>query len=51
MTDETIPDWIDLVIWGHEHESIPYLTNCEQTGVRFLQAGSTVATSLIEAEA
>ena len=23
IMEEVIPGWIDLVIWGHEHESIP----------------------------
>ena len=50
ITDESIPDWFDLVIWGHEHECEPQLRTCETTGVRILQPGSTVATSLVEAE-
>jgi len=45
------PKWIDLVVWGHEHESVPNITECEENGVYFLQPGSTVATSLIEDEA
>ena len=50
ITDDRLPEWLSLVVWGHEHESIPYLRTCEDTGVDFLQPGSTVYTSLIEAE-
>jgi len=45
------PSWLDLVIWGHEHECIGEVRECEENSVYFLQPGSTVATSLIEAEA
>lgn len=50
ITDERLPAWLNLVVWGHEHESIPYLKTCEHTGVDILQPGSTVYTSMIEAE-
>jgi len=50
ILEEVIPGWIDLVIWGHEHESIPEIKACEATQVYFLQPGSTTYTSLIEAE-
>ena len=50
ITDEFFPSWIDLIIWGHEHESIPQAVKVEETGVYILQPGSTVATSLIKAE-
>ncbi len=46
-----IPKFFDLVVWGHEHESFPNIRTCAETGVSFVQPGSTVATSLIEAEA
>lgn len=46
-----LPDFIDLVIWGHEHECrIDPITN-PQHGFQVLQPGSSVATSLSEAEA
>ena len=51
ITDERIPEWFDIAIWGHEHESHDYVEECSQNGVFILQPGSTVATSLIEAEA
>ena len=31
-----VPSWFNLCIWGHEHESIPGLETCEETGVDFL---------------
>ena len=43
-----LPDWIDLIIWCHEHESIPKFT--VEEGKRVYQPGSTVATSLTEGE-
>ena len=44
-----IPGWMDLVIWGHEHEC---LINPHHTphGFFLVQPGSTVATSLVEGE-
>lgn len=50
MTDDTIPQWIDLVIWGHEHECFISPRKVESTGVYILQPGSTVSTSLVEGE-
>ncbi len=50
VLETRVPEWFNLVIWGHEHESIPYFVTCEQTGVDFLQPGSTTYTSLIDAE-
>lgn len=38
------------MVWGHEHECQLELRTIESTGVRILQPGSTVPTSLIEAE-
>jgi double-strand break repair protein MRE11 len=49
--ENVIPSFFDLVIWAHEHESIPEVWECNETGVHFLQPGSTAITSLIEAEA
>ena len=50
ILDTRVPNWFNLVIWGHEHESIPSFVTCESTGVDFLQPGSTTYTSLIDAE-
>lgn len=51
ITEGMIPKFFHLVIWAHEHESIPQVFECHENGVHFLQPGSTVATSLIQAEA
>ena len=41
----------DLVIWGHEHESlIDPKQGPEGKGFHVIQPGSTVATSLVESE-
>ena len=45
-----LPKFIDLVIWGHEHESIPELVWSEECNFNVYQPGSTIATSLIDAE-
>ena len=46
---ENIPEWIDLTIWGHEHEA--FYDVFEDSSRRIMQPGSTVITSCIEAEA
>nr|WPK49566.1 MRE11 [Viridiscus sp. 1 JF-2023a] len=54
-----LPDWMDLIVWGHEHDCVPRVVETpyveEQTGRitvrRVLQPGSTCSTSLSEAEA
>ena len=48
--DDFIPSFFNLVVWGHEHESIPIPKEVAETGVHILQPGSTVATSIIDAE-
>lgn len=50
IMENQLPSFFDLVIWAHEHESIPSVYECVETGVHFLQPGSTVRTSLCEAE-
>ena len=50
VLETRVPNWFNLVIWGHEHESIPKFVTCESTNVDFLQPGSTIYTSLIDAE-
>lgn len=52
LNEDLLPDWIDLAVWGHEHESIPIVEQRSSVSrVRVLQAGSTVATTLNEGEA
>lgn len=46
-----IPDWFNLVIWGHEHECIGDIETIPNFAFNIYQPGSTIATSLIEAEA
>jgi double-strand break repair protein MRE11 len=43
-----IPEWMSLVIWGHEHEAIYKLE--EEFGRPVYQPGSTVLTSYIDSE-
>ena len=46
-----IPEWQDLVIWGHEHECIIEPSESLIGTFRITQPGSTVATSLCLGEA
>ena len=48
--ESMIPEWMDLVIWGNEHECIPTLQESLVGTYRILQPGSSVATSLSEGE-
>lgn len=51
LCEDLLPKWIDLAVWGHEHESIPVMEQRSSVSqVRVLQAGSTVATTLNEGE-
>lgn len=36
IQDNIIPDFVDLVLWGHEHECQQQVRVCEETGVSFL---------------
>ena len=51
IRERIFPDFIDLILWGHEHECIPIAKKCEITGSHILYMGSTTITSLIDAEA
>ncbi|SCA48227.1 double-strand break repair protein MRE11, putative [Plasmodium ovale] len=46
IKESFIPDFIDLVIWGHEHFSKPYLEESMFNKFYNLQLGSSVRTSL-----
>jgi double-strand break repair protein MRE11 len=48
--ESMIPEWMDLVVWGNEHESKPRLEESLVGTFRIFQPGSTVATSLVEGE-
>lgn len=46
-----LPAWLNMIIWGHEHECIPEPEEIPDKDFAILQAGSSVATSLCEGEA
>lgn len=48
ISETLLPPWLDYVVWGHEHDSLPELT---LTSPPVVQPGSTVATSLSAGEA
>jgi double-strand break repair protein MRE11 len=45
-----IPEWMDIVIWGHEHECQITPTGSLKGTFSIVQPGSSVATSLTEGE-
>ena len=49
--ESMIPEWMDLVVWGHEHECLIDPTESLVGTYRITQPGSSVATSLIYGEA
>ncbi|GAV51692.1 hypothetical protein ZYGR_0AF01630 [Zygosaccharomyces rouxii] len=51
LPEQFLPDFLDLVVWGHEHECIPHLVHNPSKQFDVLQPGSSVATSLCDAEA
>lgn len=51
LPEHWVPEFIDIVIWGNEHESLPDTQAFPIMKCRVIQPGSTVATSLIAAEA
>ncbi|KAF4119564.1 double-strand break repair protein MRE11 [Geosmithia morbida] len=51
LPENVLPDWMDLVVWGHEHECLIDPTRNPETGFHVIQPGSSVATSLIPGEA
>lgn len=46
-----LPDFFDLIIWGNEHESVDELVEEPVKNFYIYQPGSTVATSMNQAEA
>ena len=49
ISERYLPSWLDLVVWGHEHECLLEPTDFGDFHVS--QPGSSVATSLVEGEA
>jgi double-strand break repair protein MRE11 len=51
LPENMLPDFLDLVIWGHEHECLIEPRRNAETGFHVMQPGSSVATSLVPGEA
>ncbi|KAK9448949.1 Mre11 DNA-binding presumed domain-containing protein [Limtongia smithiae] len=51
LPENFLPDFLDLVVWGHEHECLLDSHTNAETGFQVIQPGSSVATSLCEGEA
>lgn len=51
ISETMIPEWMDLVVWGHEHECLIEFFESVVGTFRISQPGSSVATSLIAGEA
>ncbi|KAH7647188.1 hypothetical protein FG379_002879 [Cryptosporidium bovis] len=50
IPESFLPDFLDLVIWGHEHECVLNPVEISNKGFFVLQQGSSIATSLIQSE-
>jgi double-strand break repair protein MRE11 len=50
LHESMIPEWMDIIVWGNEHECIPSLSESLIGTFRIYQPGSSVATSLSESE-
>lgn len=50
LPESVLPDWMNLVVWGHEHDCQIEPVQNPETGFFVLQPGSSVATSLIGGE-
>ena len=51
VLESMLPDFLDMVIWGHEHECIIDPVESLKQDYHVTQPGSSVATSLVEGEA
>lgn len=51
LPESFIPDFIDFVLWGHEHECLVEMQESLRGEFYITQPGSSVATSLVEGEA
>lgn len=49
--ESMIPEWMDFVVWGNEHECEPNLIESITGTFQIIQPGSSIATSLVESEA
>ena len=51
LPENFLPDFLDLVIWGHEHECLIDPRYNAEMGFHVIQPGSSIATSLMPGEA
>ncbi|KAL5116754.1 meiotic recombination [Pleosporales sp. CAS-2024a] len=51
LPENFLPDFMDLVVWGHEHECLIEPRLNPEMGFHVMQPGSSIATSLMPAEA
>ncbi|PQE27827.1 hypothetical protein CJF32_00010102 [Rutstroemia sp. NJR-2017a WRK4] len=51
LPEHFLPDFLDLVVWGHEHECLIDPTYNPETTFHVMQPGSSIATSLVPGEA
>lgn len=51
LPENFLPEFLDLVIWGHEHECLINPRLNPETNFHVIQPGSTVVTSLVPGEA
>ncbi|KAK0625896.1 Mre11 DNA-binding presumed domain-containing protein [Immersiella caudata] len=51
LPENMLPDFMDLIVWGHEHECLIDPKRNMETGFHVMQPGSSVATSLVPGEA
>lgn len=51
LPENFLPEFLDLVVWGHEHECIIDPRYNPETSFHVMQPGSSVATSLVAGEA
>lgn len=50
LPEQFLPNFMDMIVWGHEHECVPNLVYNPARNFNVLQPGSSVATSLCDAE-
>jgi len=51
LPENFLPDFIDMVVWGHEHECLIDPRYNPEMGFHVMQPGSSIATSLMPGEA
>lgn len=51
LPESVLPNWMNLVVWGHEHDSKIEPVQNPETGFFVMQPGSSIATSLTPGEA